>query len=341
MAPINSEYPSERSVTLLADKLLQPINSGAQVAESSIPLLNFIENVYLPHVKKELRPSTYKDYNDILRVHLKARLGDIRLRDFRTVHGQRLLREITGVGHTSLLRIKSFLSGVFKHAKREGFLDGENPMRDTSAPGRPAKYKGPAYTMSDIENIANAVAKKDMTAFTVVTVAAFTGMRESEIRGLRWGDYDGRSLKVRRSVWRTHINQTKTESSEASVPVLPLLQKVLNEHRVRINGKDDQYIFAGARRGTPLNLANLARRVILPALEDYSDEMKQLVEWKGWHAFRRGLATNLQSCGVPPKITQAILRHSSVSLTLDIYTQLPDDDARAALQKIEDWLKVI
>jgi integrase len=340
LAPVGTEYPTKRSVELLADKILQPLNTGQLQVESSLSVLKFIDDYYLPHVKNELRPSTYKDYNDIVRVHLRNRLGDIRLRDFRTVHGQRLLREVTGVGHTSLLRIKSFLSGVFKHAKREGFLDGENPMRDVSAPGRSPKFRGPACTMSDIEHHLTAVGKNKL-AFTVIMAAAFTGMRESEIRGLRWEDYDGTSLKVRRSVWRTLINQPKTESSEASVPVLPLLQKALNDHRARVNGRDDQYIFAGERRGTPLNLANLVRRVISPALEDYSNEIRQHIEWKGWHAYRRGLATNLRSVGVDAKVAQAILRHSSVALTLNIYTQVPDEDARQALQKIEDWLKIV
>jgi hypothetical protein len=41
------------------------------------------------------------------------------------------------VGHKTLLRIKSFLSGVFKHARREGFVDTPNPMIDVSVPGRP------------------------------------------------------------------------------------------------------------------------------------------------------------------------------------------------------------
>jgi integrase len=135
--------------------------------------------------------------------------------------------------------------------------------------------------------------------------------------------------------------QPKTESSEASVPVLPLLQKALNDHRQRVNGTDHQYVFAGERRGTPLNLANLVRRVIMPAFADYSNEIQQHVEWKGWPAYRRGLATNLQSCGVPAKVTQAILRHSSISLTMNIYTIVPDADSRVALTKIEEWLKVV
>jgi integrase len=337
LVAVGDDYPTKRSVLLLAEKILAPLNAGTQVAESTMTVLDFIDNVYLPHVKKELRPSTYKDYNDIVRVHLRQRLGDVRLRDFRTVHGQRLMREITGVGHVTLLRVKSLLSGVFKHAKREGFLDGENPIRDVSVPGRPKKFRGPTYELYEIEDILAAISKHKK-AFAVVSTAAFTGLRMSELRGLRWMDYSGELLHVRRSVWRTTVNETKTAASEASVPVLPVLRKVLDEHRTRVNGHGEQYIFAGERRGTPLNLANLVRRTILPALAEYSDEVQQSVKWKGWHAFRRSLATLLRSCGVDARLTMEILRHSDIATTMNIYTMVSSEDARRALQKIEDLL---
>ena len=99
----------------------------------------------------------------------------------------------------------------------------------------------------------------------------------------------------------------------------------------------EQYMFAGERRGTPLNLANLARRVILPALAEAAD-MQQVIPWRGWHAFQRSLAINVSSCGVEPKIIQAILRHSDIGTTMNIYVQPPDTEARAALQKIEDLI---
>ena len=107
-------------------------------------MVDFIELVFLPYVLKELRPATYKNYKkDLYEKHLKNLLGDVQLRQFRTVHGQRILRSIappsvgTGSGRTTLLRAKAFLSSVFKHARREGFIDSENPMRDVSVPGRP------------------------------------------------------------------------------------------------------------------------------------------------------------------------------------------------------------
>lgn len=359
LASIDKDYPSKRSVAHLADRILAPLNAGQVQAESSLTVVYFIENHYLPHVKRELKPSTYKDYSkDIFQKHLKARFGKIRLRDFRTVHAQRILREIPDIGHTTRQRVKSFLSGTFKHALREGFIDGVNPVHNTSVPGRPSKVKGEVYSLPEIERMANALGKeneeiadpkekekdkrKREVAVVAISVAAFAGLRLSEIRGLRWSDYDGLSLNVRRSVWRTHVGETKTPSSAASVPVIPLLKKVLDEHKTRVGGKEGDYIFAGERRGAPLNLANLARRVIVPALagsaEDYEGPS---VKWGGWHAFRRGLASNLYSCGVTPKVIQAIMRHSDIGTTLAYYVATPDAESRAALQKIEDLLTVI
>jgi integrase len=338
------DYPAKKNkqpplrVQLIAEKKLAPINAGQIHPESSLSVADFIELYYLPYVKKELRPSTHVDYCTVFRFHLKTRLGETRLRDFRTMHAQRLLRDIPGVGHTSLLRIKSFLSGVFKHAKREGFLDGENPIRDTSVPGRPKKFRGEVYTMSEIEKIVECVAKVDMQAFAVISVAAFAGLRHAELRGLRWSDYDGESLRISRNVWRTHVGPTKTDDSAASVPVLPILKKVLDDHRIRVKGKDEDYIFAGERLGRPLNLANLVRRVIVPAL---ANNEECLLKFKGFHAFRRSLASNLYSCGVSPKVIQAILRHSDIGTTLAYYVATPDAEAREALQKIEDWMAIV
>lgn len=350
LAPIGKDYPTKRSVTALADRILAPLNAGQVQPESSLTVVHFFENFYLPHVKKELRPSTYKDYKkDVFEKHLKVRLGELRLRDFRTVSGQRMLHDIAAsnpdVGHKTLLRIKAVLSGAFKHAKRSGFIDGENPMRDVSAPGKPQKFQGSVYTMVEIERIAEAVGAVDVQAFVAISVAAFTGLRLAELRALRWGDYDGETLTIRRTVWRTHIGDVKNPASGAGVPVIPVLKKILDEHHARVvatgkNCREDSYIFAGQRRGAPLNLANLVRRVIIPALPSTAaDERGPSVPWRGWHSFRRGLATNLFSCGVQPRIIQQILRHASVNTTLSIYVQPPSDEARAAMQKIEDWMQ--
>jgi integrase len=285
LAPVNKNYPNKTSVVPLADQILAPLNAGVLVPESSQRLIDFIDNHYLPEAKKILRPSTFKGYSDIVNTHLRSRLGDVRVRDFRVVHGQRLMAQIPNVGHKTLLRIRATLSAVFTYALRAGVLDGNNPMHAVSVPGRPKKYKPPTYSIEESAKIAVAVHYHDQ-AFVAVSIATFAGLRVSEIRGLRWSDFDGSVLRIQRSVWRTTIGPTKTEESEAPVPTIPILRKVLDQYRTKIQPKDEDFILAGDRGGRPLNLHNLANRVIKPALKEKG------LPWKGWKAWHPGSKTS-------------------------------------------------
>ncbi len=80
---------------------------------------------------------------------------------------------------------------------------------------------------------------------------------------------------------------------------------------------------------TSLDLDCFAKRVIRPALK------KAGIEWHGWHAFRRGLATNLYRLGVPDKTIQSILRHSSVATTMNVYVKSVPQDAIDAIKRLE------
>jgi integrase len=365
LAPKNKEYPSKRSVRLLADEILGPLNRKQLQPESSMTVAQYIDDVYFPFAEQSLRPSTL-DRHKFTFKKCKPRL-DIRMRDFRTVHGQRLLREITA-GRRTLIHIKAFLSTVFRHAKQEGVLDGLNPMVDVSVPGKPTKFRGASYSIADAYGMLEALEiteEKNLTktqerlydtASDVVAVLSMTGLRTSECRALRWADWDEENnrLMIERSAWETTIGPTKNIASEAPIPVIPLLAEVLNrrrkklEHQKRPHGPQD-YIFAGERRGVPLNFANLVNRAIKPALEanrlykiekgEWQPDDSTTIHWKGYHGFRRGLASNLLGLGVNPKIIQAILRHSDVSTTLQFYTLVPDEDTRLAMQKLEDTIR--
>ena len=112
------------------------------------------------------------------------------------------------------------------------------------------------------------------------------------------------------------------------------LADALEAHKLRMGklAQPELPIFQ-AGNGKPLNLDNLVRRVIVPTLtrcavcgQPEAEHAKDghpfkldgtLPNWHGWHAFRRGLATNLHTLGV--KDIQAILRHSNVGLTINVY----------------------
>jgi integrase len=320
LAPINDEYRSANDVWPLADaELARETKGGA--AEGSLAVSDFVEKFYLPFVEAKKKASTLRFYKDTIAGNVTPVIGQLRLRDVQTVHIQRLL-DAKDLSHGSLLRIKSAASAIFSHAKRLGFINGVNPVQGTLASGRRSDFEGHAYSLADLQYFLETL---DEPARTAVGTAAFSGLRESEIRGLQWPDYTGEELFVRRAVWRTAVDQTKTPESKAVVPVISPLRKMLDAHRKR--NADSTWIFAGEKKGFALNLDNLARRSIIPAVGE---------RWHGWHGWRRGLATILFDLGVDPEIASKILRHADSAVTRRHYIMLESrKQGRKAMRKLE------
>jgi integrase len=288
-------------------------------------LIRFTEDRYLPFVEVHKRISTFRGYRNMWRRYLKPRC-DIMLREFRTVDGGGILDSIAKeheLTSTTLAHIKAFLSGIFRFAKRKGVINSENPMRDVVLPkGKPAGETH-AYSLEEITQMLNVLPE---TASTIVAVAAFTGVRKGELRGFLWENYDGEQVLISQSIWRGHALEPKTRKSKAPVPVIAQLARLLDSHRSLSGNPANGWIFLSSV-GKPVNLDAMAAKVIVPLVT------KAGLQWHGWHAFRRGLATNLYLLGVPDKIIQRILRQANVAVTQNCYIKTADSDAVAAMQQ--------
>ena len=327
VAPVSDDYRSKRSVLLMVEELLRPFNNGHYTPESTLALERFVEQTYLPYIQSQRRPSTYKSYKELWENHVERRCGATRLREFRTCDGERLLADIArqhNLSRSTLRHIKTLLSGIFKQAKRLGVLNGVNPMQDVSVPMSKASGETYAYSLEEVQQMIGALPEP---ATTIVATAAFTGLRRGELRGLLWENYNGAQIRVTQSVWESHITEPKNKQSKAPVPLVPLLAGMLDGYRMARNNPRSGLMFA-SRKSTPLNLNNLLNRVIKPTFA------KSGLQWHGWHAFRRGLATNLYRLGVPDKTIQAILRHGNISTTMNIYVKSVPADAVAAMRSL-------
>ena len=322
LARVDDDHRSPNDLDDLVAKELAKVNRGG-TAEGSLTLAQFADTYWLPTVKTKRRASTYKFYSDLFENHLRNRVGNIRLREFQTVHSQRVLDEIN-LSHSSLQRIKTGMSALFSHALRLGFVNGHNPVHESKPEGKRTDFEGPAYTSADVEFM---LGKLSGVPLVAVGVAAFTGMRLAEIKGLQWPDYDCKHLHVRRNVWRRNVELTKTPESKSSVPVIAPLRRLLDDHKKTANGA--LWIFQG-ERGFALNMDNLTSREIRPVLGD---------RWMGWHSFRRGLATVLFELGVDPEVAATILRHSDSAVTRRHYIKLQSlKHGAAAMQRLEKSL---
>jgi integrase len=211
---------------------------------------------------------------------------------------------------------------------RQGFFDGVNPVVDTAIP--PAPKGGDTYAYS-LEEVTRMLAVLAEPARTIVAVAAFTGARRGEIRGMLWENFRDDSIFIAHSMWESHINEPKTKASKAPVPVVRQPGAMLGRHRERLGNPVSGVMFP-ATNGKPVSLNNVLNRSILPVLRQAG------IEWHGWHAFRRGLATNLNRIGVGGKTIQAILRHSNLATTQNLYIKSVDEDSVTAMDSLEKSL---
>jgi integrase len=152
------------------------------------------------------------------------------------------------------------------------------------------------------------------------------------------------------------VSEPKTKRSRSPIPVVRPLAEALEAHRLRagILAQSNLPIFQ-AGNGKPLNLDKIAiaRRVIMPALstcaicgDQESEHLtadghafqrdKALPVWHGWHAFRRGLATNLHTLGIADKDIQPILRHSNIGLTMNVYVKSVNESQVNALDALNE-----
>jgi integrase len=320
LADYGGQYRTEASVRHLAKDVLEPINTLEAPVYSTQTVAGFFEHVFLVEREPYLRPATRRLYHAVFKL-MKPHFGSSTLRDFKTSDASRLLLATankpdgTRRAHGVLKHNKGVLSAVFKHARRTDRIQ-HDPIRDAELP-RGTIFPTYAYSLEEIKKMLKVVKG---TTRTLLATAAFTGMRISEICSLRWSDIEGDTINVQRSVWGGEVGPTKRPASTAPVPLVPILKRELAAHRKR--NPTGTYIFENTV-GKPQDTKVMVT-ALMGTLKDAG------LQWHGFHAFRRGLATNLHDEGVDDLTIAAILRHADVSTTRALYIKrLPQQSVKA------------
>jgi integrase len=325
----SNDFSNIFEVEQCRESFMQTVNRDRLSANSRITLTAFVEGAYLPWTKEERRASTSKGHEEIWINYLRNRVGELRLREFRTVDASRMLRAIAkerDLTKTTLQHIKSVLSTIFTFAKNDGAFDGANPVDGVLIPWD-AREPGETHAY-DLSQVLQMLDRLPLLVKSLVATAAFAGLRLGELRGLEWTDYTGAELTINRSIWRSVINPPKTRASRNSVPVIPALAEILDEYRRSVGNPETGVVFHSGNR-LPINADKVGRRVIRPILKAIH------LPWYGWHAFRRGLASNLYAMGAPDKVVQRILRHSKPHVTKEHYIKVFDRTMVEAVERMQ------
>jgi integrase len=325
----SKDFRSISDVERSRASFMQTVNRDRLSANSRLTLTAFVEGAYLPWTKEERRASTSKGHHEIWINHIRDHVGELHLREFRTVDASRMLRTIAkenDLTKTTLQHIKSVLSTIFTYAKNEGAFDGANPVDGVLIP-RHAKEPGETHAY-DLGQVLQILDRLPLLEKSLVATAALAGLRQGELGGLEWTDYTGTELVIKRSIWISVVNLPKTRASRDSVPVIPALAEILDEYRSSMGSPKAGVVFHSGD-GLPICVDRVGRRVIRRALEAIR------LPWYDWHALRRGLASNLYEIGAPDKVVQRILRHSKPHVTRERYIKVFDHTVLEAVGKVQ------
>lgn len=171
-------------------------------------------------------------------------------------------------------------------------------------------------------------------------LAIHTGLRRSEILGLKWTDVNTEAeiLSVQRSLdTEGTFNPPKRNKSRRTVKLTGQAAEALKSHRARQNEErlrlgslwEDHGLVFPNRVGKPMNADNLYHREFRPLLK------KAGLSGFTFHSLRHTCATLLLSENVNPKIVQEMLGHSTIAQTMDTYSHVMPGMSGIAAEALE------
>jgi integrase len=173
-----------------------------------------------------------------------------------------------------------------------------------------------------------------------IVTAIFTGMRLSELRGLRWSDVDLDAgqihVRQRADAWRK-IGAPKSKAGKRDIPLAPIVVNTLKQWQTECPRGELDLVFPNTL-GNVETMTNIHARCWVPLLLKcgFTDEAGKARY--NFHMLRHAAASLfIRYLGWAPKRVQTVMGHASVTLTFDLYGHLFEnlEADRADMAKIE------
>jgi integrase len=290
-------------------------------------------DLWIDHgIGEGLERSTIEQRRRHSRLHIAPYLGRVRLADLTPpkVHAYVDRLRDTGMSVAMRRKVLTSLSTALAFARARGLVaqnaaQGVRVRKDERhISNGPLKAGRDFPTKAELKMLIDN-APDFWRAFIIVGI--FTGMRISEIRGLRWRDVDNGTIHVaqRMDQWGA-IGALKSKAAYRDIPLVPMAANALKQQRLRTGA--GELVFT-TPRGRPVVYTNFRkyvwRKLLAACGLDYE-----------FHSLRHAAASLLIELGWQPKRVQAVMGHSSITMTFDRYGHLfPQGDIREDLKRLE------
>ena len=332
--------------------ILTRIEGGILVKPTKLTVGEYLEQWLRDYVVTNTAPTTAHGYSDIVRSHLIPELGRLLLNALQPSHIQAYYARMLesgrrdGKGGLSAQTVKHHhrvLHEALKYAVKHGIL-----IRNIAEAVDPPRPDSKEMVTLEPENVHIFLdAAHDTPYYVPFYTALYTGLRRSELLGLRWRDID-LDLATLSVVQTLHhvpkkgyvFREPKTKRSRRLVDLSPSLALLLREHRAnqelekKLLGHmlmPDDLVFCYPD-GTPLPPNSVTKGFHKLAKSLGMSRMRL-------HDLRHTHATIMMSQGVHPKVVSERLGHSSVAITLDTYSHVLPGIQAAAARRFDEGLQ--
>lgn len=292
------------------------------------------------HVETQLKYSTQKSYDHIIRVHL-SRFTDRPLDQIQRPEIKELIHEKlkAKLSPKTVLNIKAVFSSVMNHAFEDGLIVG-NPVARL---GKFIKRRDPKadinpLTRDEARAFLDTLAEHFLRYHPFFLCALRTGMRLGELLALEWGDIDFRGgfIEVRRSFTHGHYTTPKSGKTRR-IDVSPQLAETLKDLKTERQRETlakgwrevPEQVFVNEQGGI-IHEGNLRNRVFFRALAKAGLRRIRI------HDLRHTFASLLIQNGESLAYVKEQMGHHSIQITVDIYGHLVPGANRQAVAKLDD-----
>lgn len=335
-------YRLKKEAQVKLTEALESINSGIFVDTKNITVKDYLLKWLKDYAENNVKYKTYVSYQGTVENHLIPNLGNYKLDKLNPSIIQNYYTSCinqNNLSNTSILYNHKILKQAINQAIKWQILKS-NPC-DAVTPPRKNKPKLKTLTVDEIEKVLNFCENKHI--YIVIFLALGTGMRRGEICGLKWVDVDLQKgmIYVQDSLQRKkgespELASVKTDNSKRAIAIaistLSYLKQIKKRQKTEKiflgeNYKDDDFVCAweDGRPTSPDYVTNKFSKII-----------KALgLDGIRFHDLRHTHATFMLKADVHPKIVSERLGHSSVSITLDIYSHAMPTMQIEAAEKLE------
>ena len=301
-------------------KILGQVGTGTYVESSKLTVQGFLQDEWLPAMKPSLRASTFESYAMIVEQRIVPAVGSERLQQLNAARLNTLYASLLeGDNDRRPLSARSvrYTHAVLRHALADAVKWNRlaHNVADSAEPpsARAAKAKTMAtWDRDQLRRFLAAVADDRLAALW--RLAAMTGMRRGELLGLTWADID-------LDAGRARITEAKTDAGRRSVALDPETVAALRAHRKAQAAErlalgpaytDTDRVFCQAdgselwAQSVSRTFQRLSKRAELPVIR--------------FHDLRHTHATLALQADVHPEVVRERLGHSSIAITLDVYS---------------------